>query len=221
MCEEEAATVSISSAFARTDEADEGGDELRHPGRRLTEEEFVAWCGRDVRAEWVNGQVVMMAPVSFQHADLSAWLLAVVRGFIRRHDLGVAVGGEFYVRLADRRRLPDLLFLAKARLHLLRKNHVEGAPDLVVEIVSPESESRDWREKYLEYENAGVREYWVVDPMSQRVEAYALGGGRYSMIAEREGQLHSAVLPGFFLKTTWLWQVPLPAELDVLRELGV
>ena len=79
----------------------------------------------------------------------------------------------------------------------------------------------DWREKYLEYEAAGVREYWVADPLSRRFEGYALGAdGRYTLIEEKDGMVYSTVLTGFFLKPAWLWQEPLPNPLDILRELG-
>jgi len=187
----------------------------------MSEEEFVEWCGPKPRAEWVEGEVLFMAPVSFRHADLSAWLLSIIRMYARRKDLGVAVGGEFYVRLANRRRLPDVLFVSKSHLSLLKENHLEGPPDLIMEIVSPESESRDWREKYLEYQRAGVLEYWIIDPTSRRVEAYTLSGGKYVAFVEQEGTLPSAAIPGFYLRPQWLWQDPLPSELDVLRELGV
>ncbi|RME45672.1 MAG: Uma2 family endonuclease, partial [Caldilineae bacterium] len=89
-------------------------------------------------------------------------------------------------------------------------------------IVSPESVARDWREKYLEYEAAGVREYWVVDPMAERVEAYALSDEqRYTLLPEKEGRIESRLLPGFFLQPAWLWQETLPNPLEILKTLGV
>jgi Uma2 family endonuclease len=128
------------------------------------------------------------------------------------------------VRFASlrRRRVPDLLFVSTERMGILKATEVDGAPDLIIEIVSPDSPARDWREKYLEYEAVGVREYWVIDPMSKRVEGYALGAdGRYSLIEEKDGVVHSTVMTGFFLKPVWLWQEPLPNPLDILRELSV
>lgn len=198
-------------------------DVQRPPRRRMTEREFVAWCRPPTRAEWIDGKVIVMAPASYDHVRLNDWLDRVVGIFVQHFDLGVTLSREFSVRLVKqrRRRLPDLLFVAKGRRHLIRETFLDGAPDLIIEIVSPDSESRDWREKYEEYERAGVREYWIIDPMSKHAEVYVLVRGKYRQLKEQDGKLVSRVLPGFYLRVEWLWQDPLPAELDVLRELGV
>lgn len=191
---------------------------------RMTEEAFVAWCDEDTKAEWVDGEVLMPPPANLQHVDLAGFLLIIVRLFATQRGLGMAYGPELQVRFSAlrRRRVPDLLFVSAERTHILKATEVEGAPDLIVEIVSPDSPARDWREKYLEYEVAGVREYWVVDPMSRRFESYTLDAeGRYTLIEEKTGVVHSTVLSGFFLKPAWLWQEPLPNPLMVLKELGV
>jgi Uma2 family endonuclease len=188
----------------------------------MTEDEFVAWCGPYTRAEWVDGEVIIMAPVSLAHADLFMWLGSILRSFVDDHNLGLVLGPEFFVRFPEqrRRRLPDILFVRQDRRDLLKKQYLDGAPDLIIEVVSPDSESRDWRDKYLEYERAGVREYWVIDPMSQHVEVYSLRKGAYASIPEKDGKLVSKVISGFWLKTEWLWQQPLPRVSNVLKELG-
>jgi Uma2 family endonuclease len=195
-----------------------------HPGRRMTEQEFTHWLGEKTRAEWVDGEVVMMAPVSLEHADLGLWLASVLRFFVEHHDLGMVYGPEYMVRLGKerRRRMPDVLFVAKSRSAILRPNHVEGAPDLIIEVVSPDSTSRDWREKYLEYEQAQVREYWIVDPISRRMEAHALSRAKkYHPIEVKDGRIASALLPGFHLKPEWLFGAKRAKGMTVLREMGV
>jgi Uma2 family endonuclease len=172
----------------------------------------------------VDGEVIMMAPDNVPHAFLNNWLIRLLGEFAEVHDLGVITGPNVMIRLAARRRrrVPDILFLAKERLGLLRHAHIEGAPDLAIEIVSPDSQSRDWRDKYNDYENAGVREYWVIDPASQRVEAYSLGEDKlFHKIDEREDKIISTVLPGLYLRPSWLWQQPLPLVGQMLRELGI
>ena len=72
-----------------------------------------------------------------------------------------------------------------------------------------------------EYEQAGVREYWIIDPLSRRVDAYALDDeGTYQPIRPQNGALRSTVLEGFTFEPAWLWQEPLPNPIELLRELG-
>jgi Uma2 family endonuclease len=193
--------------------------------QRMTERQFVAWAQRqeDLRAEWVDGEVIIMSPASVEHEQLLIWLFNVLHPFVEHHDLGVILGSQVTVRLASqkRRRIPDLLFVSKSRLELVKKNHVEGAPDLIIEVVSPDSQTRDRRKKHREYEKAAVREYWILDPLSQRLEAYALTRGEFVELEPRNGELHSALLDGFYLRPAWLWRKPLPKVLTIQKELGL
>jgi Uma2 family endonuclease len=190
----------------------------------MSEAEFVAWVDEESRAEWVDGEVLLMAPVSGEHAKLAVWLLGVTTAFVEKHDLGEIFGTEFTARFSKlrRRRLPDVMFVSKSRRKLIKENHFEGAPDLIMEIVSPDSESRDWRDKFTEYEKVGVREYWIIDPSSRHAEGYALNRRkRYVRIDEEAGVINSVILRGFWLKTDWLWPSSRPSLLQTLQELGL
>jgi Uma2 family endonuclease len=203
------------------------------PPGKMTEAEFVAWCDEDTRAEWVDGEVVMMSPANPEHGILCAWLAGLLGQFVEHHGLGlVAYDVQVSLTIVSRRRAPDILYVAKDHLDRLTETHLEGPPDLIVEVVSPDSEARDWREKYLEYEAGGVREYWVIDPAPQHAEAYALAEtvaskGRkaakneYRRLNEKQGVIASAVLPGFFVRTAWLWPQTRPKVLDALRQMGL
>jgi Uma2 family endonuclease len=194
------------------------------PKPRLTEEEFVQWCDADTRAEWVDGEVIMMSPSNIRHAEVTKWLLILVDAFVRSRKLGKVFITDVQVRFATQktRRLPDLLFVASDRLHIIKKTYIEGPPDLMIEVVSPDSSARDWRVKYLEYEKAGVREYWVIDPMAERLEAYFLdAAGKYQRLPETEARVNSIALAGLYIKPTWLLLEELPDVGEIIRELGL
>jgi Uma2 family endonuclease len=192
------------------------------PGLRLAEDEFVAWCPERTRAEWVDGEVILMAPANIDHEDVSAWFLAVLRVYVEERKLGRVIGSNFWARLPGRLRLPDLHFISEARAALIGRNHVDGAPDLVVEVVSPDSRNRDRREKFSEYESAGVREYWIVDPVLRRIDVYVLGGeGKFAPVAPVQGCLRSTVIEGFFVRVEWFEAMGLPSVASTLRALGV
>lgn len=119
-------------------------------------------------------------------------------------------------------REPDLMFVTRERMQLVQPTFLDGPADLVVELVSPESIGRDRGEKFVEYEAAGVREYWLIDPIRQQAEFYLLGAdGRYRLGPLDEGIYRSQVLAGFWLRVAWLWQKPLPPVLSVLKELAI
>lgn len=187
----------------------------------MSEAEFVAWCDEDTRAEWVNGEVRIMSPATGQHVDLNWWIGTLLRLYVEHHDLGMVRGPEFQIRLGHVRRVPDVLYVSGRRLSSLHRTYFDGAPDLAVEIVSPDSEARDWREKYLEYQAAGVREYWVIDPNSEHMEVYRLVGKAYRRIEEKDGRIASAVLRGLYIKPAWLWAAKPPKLATILKELGV
>ncbi|OGO42229.1 MAG: hypothetical protein A2Z04_05645, partial [Chloroflexi bacterium RBG_16_57_9] len=192
------------------------------PKEKMTFEEFLAWCDEDTWAEWVDGEVIMVSPASKQHQFIGGFLEKVLGIYVETHALGTVLRAPFVMRLTEisRGREPDLLFVQRKREHLLRETYLDGAADLVVEIVSPESIGRDRGDKFVEYESAGVPEYWLIDPDRQRAEFYELAGdGRYRLaVIDNEGVYHSKILPGFWLRVEWLWQTPLPPALTVLRE---
>jgi Uma2 family endonuclease len=189
---------------------------------RMSESDFEAWALRaNVNAEWVDGEVILMAPSNEDHSEAVNWLFVLLKMFVDKHQLGRAMQTDFMVRLPKRRRLPDLFFVSKNSKAKFTRTYLQGAPDLIVEIVSPDSESRDWRDKYLDYQSAGVREYWVIDPASQSAEFYALKRGKYAPMAVNDGVIRSQVVADFWIKVDWLWQHPSPNVYELAKELGI
>lgn len=184
----------------------------------MTEQEFVQWCTDDTWAEWVDGEVVVMNAVSLSHNDMYHFVLHLMLGFVNKLQLGRVLSEPFQIRLPRQRtrRAPDIAFVSTTHLDQLEENQFNGGPDLIVEIVSPESQERDRTQKFGEYEAAGVKEYWLVDPGQRRFDAYSLGSdGNYQLLPVVDGSVRSVVLPGLFLGPTWVYQLKLP-DVDVL-----
>jgi Uma2 family endonuclease len=200
--------------------------ELRTPPPGpVTFEEFMDWCDEDTHAEWVDGEIIMMSPASDHHQDLSGFLITVMRFYTEAQQLGWIRSAPFIMRTSvhPSGREPDILFVAKERMQLVQPTFLDGPADLIIEIVSPESIGRDRGEKFVEYEAAGVAEYWLIDPLRQQAEFYQLNDqGLYRAAAlDADGIYHSHVLTGFWLRADWLWKKPLPPVLSVLKELKI
>ena len=195
---------------------------MRRPLKKMTYEEFLAWADEDTLAEWVDGEAAMYSPASTRHQETCLFLGQVIGLYVEHRGVGKVLLSPFQMKL-ERGREPDLLFVAREHLERLKETYLEGPADLVVEIVSPESADRDRREKFTEYEQAGILEYWLIDPQAKQAEFYQLTtDGQYQpVLPDGEGIYRSGVLSGFWLRVEWLWQTPLPPVLGVVRELGL
>lgn len=194
---------------------------------RMSFEEYLDWLDEDVRAEWVDGEVIEIMPVTWVHQLCANFICKLIDYWSSENDLGVANTAPFPIRLTlpdneVRGREPDILFVAKANLDRLKETYFDGAPDLIVEVISKESRQRDRGEKFYEYEASGVKEYWLIDYQRKKAEFYQLQpDGTYEMIGTENDVYRSKVLPGFWLKVKWLWQDPFPRMQDILKEWGL
>jgi Uma2 family endonuclease len=196
------------------------------PKAEMSFEEYIEWLDEDTRAEWVNGRIEIMAsPAAIDHQSIASFLDRVLGIYIETHDLGKLILAPYVMRMAAiaRGREPDLIFVRNDRAHLITRLYLDSPADLAVEIVSPESNKRDRKVKFAEYQIAGIREYWLIDPDNQTAEFYQLDDEETYEAAtlDEEGFYHSLAVAGFRLRVDWLWQSPLPATLDLLRELKV
>ena len=192
------------------------------PPGRMTFDEFMQWADEDTNAEWVDGEVVWMSPVSLDSGDVTHFLSVLMRMYAEHYDLGSVYSERVLMRLATRPsgREPDVVFVAKQRRAILKKTFIDGPADLVIEVIGEESRTRDRLDKYQEYERAGVREYWIVDPENRSVDFYQLdANGKFAPIPpDGAGVYHCAAIHGMWLKVDWLFHQPLPTVMSVLRE---
>src|SRR5215207_5743909 len=191
------------------------------PAEPMSYEEFLAAADEDTHAEWVSGRVLSMSPVSLEHARLSVLLLKMIGYHADLRDLGELCHDPFQMKTGPDLpgRAPDIIFVAKENLGRLKRHFLDGPADLVVEIISPDSRGRDRGEKFYEYEEGGVKEYWLIDEPRKRADFYRLGAdSRFqTMEVQSNGRFESSILQGFWLNVSWLWEQPLPTLPQVLE----
>ncbi len=192
---------------------------------KMSYEEFATSVDEDAHAEWVDGEVIFFMPPKDIHQELVGFLYRLIAQFADFFQLGIARVAPLEMRAKPdgNARSPDILFVANEHRERLTERRLEGPADLVVEIISNESVGRDRGDKFYEYEEAGVREYWIIDPRpgKQRVDVWWLTTeGKYqAIVPDDHGRYRSHVLPGFWLHAGWLTQEPLPDTLMVLAEM--
>ena len=139
------------------------------PATKLTYEDYRK-TPDDERWELLNGELIMPPSPTIAHQRVSRRLERRLDTFVEERGLGEVFYAPCDVVLSDVNVVqPDLLFVSTEQAHIITRENIRGAPDLVVEILSPSTASRDWRDKLDLYAEHGVKEYWVVDPDAQRV----------------------------------------------------
>jgi len=192
---------------------------------RMSYDAYLAWADEDVHAEWVNGEVIVQMPPTQPHQRVVTFLLQLVGMFIQLFRLGQLLPAPFEMRAVPQgsAREPDLLFVAQDHLSRLTEARLNGPADLVVEVVSDDSVTRDWVDKLAEYQAAGIPEYWIIDPRpgAARADFYLLDStGHYqAVLLAPDGRYHSTVLPGFWLRVEWLVAVEPPDVLQTLAQI--
>lgn len=130
------------------------------------------------RAELIDGHMYMMAPPSRRHQKISMELSSIIREYIRSHKGKCEVyAAPFAVYLDERSSTyvePDISVICDP--NKLDDKGCNGAPDWIIEIVSPSSKKMDYLLKLLKYRSCGVKEYWIVDPEKNRVIVYNFTG---------------------------------------------
>jgi len=134
------------------------------------------------RYEVIDGQLYVTPPPVLEHQGASSVLHTYVESYVRQRRLGKVYSAPVGVVLDDENGVqPDLVYVSRERLHILSRRGIEGAPDLVVEILSPSTRSRDRGIKRRRYATAGVPHYWIVDPRSRELEARRLTERGYEL----------------------------------------
>lgn len=162
----------------------------------------------ETRAELIEGEIYMSPTPESQHQIVVGNSYGLLQAFVRSGAFGRVFIAPLDVFLPDGEVVePDVLFVAAARMGIV-KRWVEGAPDLVIEVLSPSTAVRDRVVKRDLYARNGVREYWLIDPETQTVEVLKLERGAYALHAvfESGDRITSIVLPDLRLPVAALFE---------------
>ncbi len=158
------------------------------------------------RFELLEGELIPMTPSPGEaHQATSIALSSLLYRFVREHQVGRVYEAPFDVVLGEPGEeqvvQPDILFVSQVRRTIIRDDEIRGAPDLVVEILSPSTEEKDRVFKRRLYAKYGVTEYWIVDPDARTIEVLALGKRGYerARLYKKSETLESPLLPGLHI----------------------
>jgi Uma2 family endonuclease len=151
------------------------------------------------RYELLEGELVMVPSPTEPHQRASANLEFSLMQFVRKRDLGAVYHAPIDVVLSQEDVVqPDIIFISKERAKIIREKCIKGAPDLVIEIISPSTSGRDRTLKQTLYARCGVKESWIVNPKKETVEVYTLEKTGFRLVKKYTSPeiLHSPLLIG-------------------------
>jgi Uma2 family endonuclease len=166
----------------------------------LTADDLVRIHLPDKRTELVRGRMVVREPAGFRHGDVAMSIALSIGHYLRSHPVGRLLAAETGFVLStnpDTVRAPDVAFVRHERIpNPLPRGYARFAPDLVVEVLSPDDRAGEVLEKVADWLKAGTQRVWVIDP-DRRLGRVYRSDGIESMVGEKDTLEGDEVLPGF------------------------
>src|SRR3990170_2593365 len=167
--------------------------------RKCTYEDYLK-TPDDERSELVGGELLMTPSPVPKHQRISRKIEFLIEKFVTENDLGEVFYAPYDVHLDDENVVqPDMMFISKGRSKIIGEKNLQGAPDLVVEILSESTAYRDLIQKKKLYAKFGVKEYWIVVPEEKTIDIYSLKDKSYLLYKSygKDATLESMSLRGF------------------------
>ena len=169
---------------------------------RFNYDDFLLFPKDGKRHEIIDGDHFMTPAPNTKHQRVSGRLFTALTNFLKARKSGEAFAAPYDVVLSEEDIVePDLLFISATRAAIITEKNIQGAPDLVIEILSAGTRKTDEIIKRKLYERYGVREYWIVDPELETVKIYRLSDEGYArpteLAREANETLSTPLLPEF------------------------
>jgi Uma2 family endonuclease len=161
------------------------------------------------RYELLDGDLIMTPPPSVRHQLVLGHLNRMLDAHVRTEGLGTVLFAPLAVRLDETTIAePDLIYVASDRVRIIGDQAINGAPNLLVEVLSPSTAKRDRTVKAQLYARLGVEHYWLIDPDAERVETFELADDSYRSVAVLDGAsaLDPPLFPGLRIDLSSLWR---------------
>ena len=189
---------------------------VTNPRVRLTVRDYLDIPEEDEnRYELINGELYMAPAPSWEHQRNKGKLFSVLEGFVYSNRLGEVADAPLDVYLSDEDVFqPDIVFISNERLGIIRSDGIHGAPDLVIEVLSPGTERIDRTLKSERYEMFDVREYWQANPIAKTILVLRARDGAFERVGLfTEGMtLETPLLPGLRVDVSAVFDYFVPQE---------
>ena len=191
-------------------------EELQKEQKR---QEFYDWVEEDMKAEFIKGEIVLHSPVMKEHNDATKSLLTLLDVYVKKYDLGYVGVEKLMVRFSRNDYEPDLCYFSKSKSKDFKKGqHLFPVPDMAIEVCSKSTTKNDTETKYKDYEQHGVKEYWMVDPNEEIVEQYLLTNGTYRLqLKAAQGNISSKAVQDFVIPIRAIFDATI--ELETLKNI--
>ena len=151
-------------------------------------------------AEVIENTLYMSPTPTSNHQRISRKISTQLDGYVTQHDLGEVFYAPLDVYLDETSNAvqPDIFFVANANATIIKDKHIQGTPDLIVEILSPGNSRHDMVVKKALYEKFGVKEYWIVDPETKQATGHTRINNSYTLLHEDTARIASSLLQHTF-----------------------
>jgi Uma2 family endonuclease len=149
----------------------------------LTYDDYLTFPDKDgIRKEIIEGELFMSPAPAMKHQSISKKIFKILDDFITKNNLGEVWYAPCDVIFSNINIMqPDIFYISNENHEILTALNIKGAPDLIIEIISPSTIENDRIYKKLVYEKFGVKEYWIVDPQEEMIEVWALQDDRFQL----------------------------------------
>jgi len=188
------------------------------PIKRVTFDEYLDWLTEETKADLIDGVIYMQSPPADMHERIFGFLFGILRAFVLRKKLGIARGSRTTLKFSEANGVqPDIVFISNASRDRVHPYYMDGAPEVVVEILSPSTRKLDRGKKMALYAKYGALEYWQIDPENQIAEFFRNHNGAWVPMAVSDDDIfHSEVIPGFWLNINWLFAEEEPDTIETV-----